>query len=340
VRPYDAPDVDPARVTVPEPTPEYASTEEAGLKLVYHPLAREKAHVLLSRALAIRTELSQELGRDVLGAVEIRVAAAPAQMAGLAPIEPAPGAAAAAFPAVHLVVTSLGSPGAQEMPDLEERLRHALAHLALDEAVAGHDVPRWFHEGYAVHASGEESAARSEALVVAALRDRLLGLRDVEARFPEGPPGATIAAAEAADFVRFLLDRPQRDRFPALIEKLREGEGFERAIASAYGGDVGRLEQRFRKDMAKRYSFVPVLLGATSIWLVVALGIMMRRRRLAAQRAQAESERRAIESAARLAVHEPPTRRLPAEDDELAQAIPPDPDVPKVEHDGRWYTLH
>jgi hypothetical protein len=28
------------------------------------------------------------------------------------------------------------------------------------------------------------------------------------------------------------------------------------------------------------------------------------------------------------------------EEDDLARAMPPDPEVPKVEHDGRWYTLH
>jgi len=322
-------------------TPEYSSLEDHGIRLVFHLLARERAHTLMAKATAIRSELSAELGRDVLGTVEIRVAAMTAQMAALAPAELPPGAPAAAFRDLRMVVMSLGSPLPQEMGELEERLRHELAHLALDEAVEGHDLPRWFHEGFAIHASGEEGAARAEALCLAALRDRLLGLRDVAARFPEGAPGGSIAAAEAADFVRFLSEPPQRQRFGALIDRLREGKTFEGALTAAYDGDLDHVERRFRKDMARRYSFVPVLGFATALWVVVALGVVLRRRRLAAQRAESAGERRyASRAAARLLKREPPSRRLPAEDDELAQVMPPDPDVPKVEHDGRWYTLH
>jgi len=341
-RPYDAPTLDARRAAAPEITPEYASIEEQGIKVVYHLLARERAHTLLARALAARTELSALLGRDVLGAVEIRVAAMPAQMAALAPPDLPPAAPASAFRELHLVVMSLGSPIPQEPADLEERLRHELAHLALDEAVAGRDLPRWLHEGFAVHASGEDAAARAEALCVAALRDRLLGLRDVDARFPEGPPGGTvsIAGAEAAELVRFLSEPPQHRRFGALIEQLREGKPFEAALTATYDGDLDHVERRFRQEMARRYSFLPVLGGATVLWVAVALVVVVRRRRLAEQRAQAAGERRALGSATRLLAREPPARRLPAEDDELAQAIPPDPEVPKVEHDGRWYTLH
>ncbi len=339
-RPYDAPLVDAQRSAVPELMLEYSSIEEAGVKLVYHLRARERAHALLARAITIRAELGAELGRDVLPVLEIRVAAVPAQMAALGPGDLPPGAGAVAYRELHLVVMSLGAPLPQEPGDLEERLQHALAHLALDEAVAGHDVPRWFHEGYAIHASGEDAGQRAEALCMAALRDRLLGLRDVEARFPEGAPGGSLAAAEAAEFVRFLLEPGHRQRFSSLIERLREGKPFEGALSLAYDDDVGRVERRFRREMARRYSFVPVLAGATVLWVAVALGVVLRRRRIAAQIKQTEGGRRPLGAAARLLAHDPAAPRLPAEDDELAQAIPPDPEVPKVEHDGRWYTLH
>jgi hypothetical protein len=344
-RPYDAPIVETTTKipAAPEITPEYASIDERGIKLVYHLLARARAHVLLAKALAIRAELTAELGRDVLAIVEIRVAAMPPQMASLAPPELPPGAPAAAFRDLHLVVMSLGSPLPQETTELEERLRHELAHLALDEAVAGKDLPRWLHEGFAMHASGEDAATRAEVLCMAALRDRLLGLRDVAARFPEGPPDGSIAAAEAADFVRFLAEPTQRLRFHALIERLRESKPFESALTAAYDGDLDHVERRFRREMARRYSFVPVLAGATVLWVVVAIGVLVRRRRRVAQRAQAAGDRRVASqsrAAARLLSRDPPVPHLPQEDDDLAQAMPPDPEVPKVEHDGRWYTLH
>jgi Peptidase MA superfamily len=339
-RPYDAPILDAQHLTAPEPMVEYSSIEEAGIKLVYHLRARERAHALLARVRALRAELGAQLGREVLPAVEIRVAAVPAQMAALAPAELPAGAAAVAYRDLHLVVTSLGSPLTQEPGDIDERLHHALAHLALDEAVAGHDLPRWLHEGYAVHVSGEDAGQRAEALCVAALRDRLLGLRDVEERFPEGPPGGSVAGAEAAELVRFLMEPEQRPRFTSMIERLREGKPFEAALSAAYDDDLGHVERRFRREMARRYSFAPVLAGATVLWTVVALGVVLRRRKLAAQRAKTEGERRAFDATARLLANDAAGPRLSAEEDELAQAIPPDPEVPKVEHDGRWYTLH
>lgn len=336
-RPHDAPSVDATR-PVPEVTPEYAAVEDAGIRLVYHPVARERAHALLARAVAVRAELGSLLGRDVLRAVEVRVAAAPAQMAALAPADVPTGAAAVVFREHRLVLMSLSAGLGGDPPDLEERLRHVLAHLALDEAVGGHDLPRWLHEGFAVHFSGEDAAQRAEALCLAALQERLIGLREVDARFPEGA-GPSLAVAEAADFVRFLLDKPVRERFPALIARLREGEALDRALPAALGADIESIELRWRKELAKRYSFIPVFVGATLLWLVVAIGISIRRRRIAAARRFLGE--RPLSSAARFTHSEPPEPLPHSDEDELlAQAIPPDPEVPKVEHGGRWYTLH
>ena len=247
-RPYDAPVVDVQRTPVPEVTPDYESREEAGVKLVFHPTVGVRAHPLLARAIAVRAELSAELGRAVLDPVEIRVAAAPAQVAGLSPAALPPGASSGAFGGARLVVMSLGAPGAIEPTDLDERLRHELAHLALDEAArvdAAHPIPRWFHEGYALHVSGEDAAQRAEALTLASLRDRLIDLRDVDARFPEGPPGGSLAAAEAADFVRYLVDPPRggHDAFPAFVERLRGGETLR-----------GRDRLRVRRETSAAWS--------------------------------------------------------------------------------------
>jgi hypothetical protein len=337
-RPWDAPLSDSQRTALPEVSPTYYTLDEQGIRVVYPLTARERAGALMKRALAIRAELSAMLGQAVLGAVEIRVAERAAYLESLAPPELPPRASAAAFRDHHLVVMSIGSAASQDMGEVDQRLRHELAHLALDEAVAEREVPRWFHEGFALHASGEDASARAEALCVAALRDRLLDLRDVPARFPEGQAAGSLAAAEAAELVRFLCD--SRPRFVALVRELREGRKLESALASAYDGELDQVERRFRKELARRYSFVPVLAGATALWVFVATAVVIRRRRRAAQRAQAADERRALGAAARLAALDPPAPHLPQEDDDLAKAMPPDPEVPKVEHDGRWYTLH
>ncbi len=347
-RPYDAPRVETARAHIPPLPPEYLTHDEGWIRLSYHPSARERVRPLIEDADAIRNALAAELGREVLRSVEVRVAAVPAEMARLAPGDVPSYAPALAYGELHLVVMSLSSPISLEPPDLEEVFRHGLAHLALDEALGGASVPRWFAEGYAVHASGEDGGGRVQALAVASLRQRLLGVRELESSFPDEAPQASIAFAEAADLCRFLLHEDRRDSFPVLMERLRAGEPFEQALTAAYAADLGTLEQAWRRDMARRYSFAPVLAACGGLWLLLA-GIALvrrRRRRTAAAARETRRARRTEVLAARARDRARPPRaltigdRLIEESDELGEAILPDPEVPKVEHDGRWHTLH
>ena len=137
-RPWDAPWIDGEPLTVPPLPLEYITREEAGIRLSYQPSTRDRVRSLQALAVTIRAELGAALGTPVLGAIEIRVAAAPSEMARLAPVEQLPGyATAVTFSQSHLVVMSALSPLSIDAPNLEGWLRHALAHLALDEATAG-----------------------------------------------------------------------------------------------------------------------------------------------------------------------------------------------------------
>lgn len=398
LRPYDAPRIDAEHINVPPIPLEYHTHEDAGIVLSYQPSTGERVRPLAARLAAIRAELSTELGRDVLAQVEIRVAAAPSEMARIAPVEQVPSyATAVAFSQVHLVVMSAASPLSLDPPNIEIVLRHALAHLALDEALGAQPVPRWLHEGYAVHFSGEESALRAEMLSVASLRREIIELGALEAHFPAEPLQSSIAHAEAADFLRYLSGRPNRERFSDMLGKIRGsaagavGEGaeggaacppgsacrspFEAAIASAYGESLGQVELRWRKEMARRYGFVPVFVAATTLWVLAFAAVMLRRLRKrrarpAPPRARdlSLSRRAGVASVAgrRSVVSEGVSlgrsssasydgsgaltasassrraraARILAEELDLDDSMPPDPEIPKVEHDGHWYTLH
>jgi hypothetical protein len=401
LRPYDAPRIDADHISVPPIPLEYHTHEDAGIVLSYQPSTGERVRPIAARLAAIRAELSTELGRDVLAQVEIRVAAAPSEMARIAPVEQVPSyATAVAFSQVHLVVMSAASPLSVDPPNIEIVLRHALAHLALDEALGAQPVPRWLHEGYAVHFSGEESALRAEMLSVASLRREIIELGALEAHFPAEPLQSSIAYAEAADFLRFLSGRPNRERFSDMLGKIRGsavgavgavgegGEGgtacpagsgcrspFEAAIESAYGESLGQVELRWRKEMARRYGFVPVFAGATLLWVLAFAAVMLRRFRkrrahAAPPRARdlSPSRRAGVASVAgrRSVVSEGVSlgrsssvtydgsgamtasassrraraARILADELDLDDSMPPDPEIPKVEHDGHWYTLH
>ncbi len=341
-RPWDAPWIEVEPLVVPPLPPEYLTHEEAGIRLSYQPSTRDRVRALPALAATLRSELGAALGIPVLGAIEIRVAAAPGEMARLAPVEQLPGyATAVTFSQSHLVVMSALSPLSLDAPSLDGSLRHALAHLALDEATRGRAVPRWFHEGFAVDFADDDSASRAETLSRAALSRQLLGLAQIDAQFPVDAPEGSLACAEAADFVRFLGPRRVAD----LAGRLRGGEPWTDALATAAGPEAS-LELAWRKEMARRYSFLPVLLGSLLLWIGVAAAVLVRRARARRRRddvatTRESGQRRALiaRAASRRAPQGPRGSRV-LDDEALHEAAPSDPEVPRVEHDGRWYTLH
>jgi hypothetical protein len=236
--------------------------------------------------------------------------------------------------------------------DLRAVLRHELAHVALHEALDGQHVPLWFNEGFAIHLARENGFARSRTLWTAAVAGNLIALSDLDARFPSDIVGVPLAYAQAADVVRFLLREQDEARFELLIERVRRGQSFDRALYDSYGMDVYNLEQNWRADVDQRYSLWPVLLSGTMIWGGAALLIVVawRRKRTRAKATLARWTREEGIEDARLTLlqelREAHARQAEAEEPIVPPILPavaskpPDPVVPRIEHDGRWHTLH
>ncbi len=241
-----------------------------------------------------------------------------------------------------------------ERLDILETFRHELAHIGLSQAVNDQAVPRWFNEGFAIFASGESSIPRLQTLWTATLAGTLMPLERLERSFPEDAITASIAYAEAADVVRYLARKEDHHRFDGLIERLGQGNGFEAALSGAYGLDRFALEYEWREDVARRYTFWPVLFSTTVVWGgIVGLFFWGYRRKKLRDRAILDRWKReeAQEDARALAQKQPadplaervhivvagPAPRLAA----LARShSEPERDVPRVEHDGHWHTLH
>lgn len=361
-RPYDAPRIEPKGASIPPLPPEYLTQEEGWLKIAFHPsIPPERIRQFISQAGAIRSELASSLEADVLPSIEVRIAARSGEMARLSPAEPPGYTTAVAWSELNLVVMSLASPVSLEPPRPVDVLRHELAHIALDQAVQGKPLPRWFHEGFAVAFAGDHGSLRAQTLCLAALRGRLLGLSEIEANLPVDAPQSSVAYAEAADFLRFLGRGEAKDKLAALIRGVREGDPLEGAMLKAYGASPAEIEMAWRKDMARRYGFLPVLLCGAIVWIAAAAGLSIRRaRRDKARRPIVVRHNKRIEAEARSrSIPIPPSAarslavsRAPRELGQGAgggaaassatggEPIPPDADIPKVEHEGEWHTLH
>jgi hypothetical protein len=348
-RPYDAPSVTNPRASTPPLPQGYLEHRDAGFSFAYHPTAHERVRAAIPSLLQARTRMSAQLGREVLGAVEIRIAAVPEEMRTLGPTEDiSQYAPAIAFSKHKLVVASLGSPRSLEQTDLGSALVHALAHVALDEALDGRPAPLWLHEGYAAHVAGEGASVRAEQLVMATLQQRLFDIAEIDARFPVDAPESSLAYAQAADLTRFLSDKPRRASFVSMLEKTRKGEDFSGALEAAYASSSGAIGGAWHRDMARRYGFLPVFLVGIAVWVFCAAAIFLRRY-LDKRRAQPEKPSRdtsnagvAAERISAIEMVVARAERMPVRGrgESMGNTIPPEAEVPKVEHVGDWHTLH
>jgi hypothetical protein len=337
--------VQPAAAKLPPPPPDFERIDDGWLTVEFPSSVRDRVAPLTSDADAFRSRLAVELGQPVLGHVLVRVARDPEQMNALAPIGAPPPAYASgvAYPSVGLALLSLKAPHTWEATDLVTLSRHELMHLALTDAIAGHHVPRWFDEGLAIHESGEQWTERLGTLWQATLAKTLLSFADLDRGFAADGSDVGVAYAESADVVRFLMRDDDKARFGSLVQRLRAGTPFDRALGDAYDTDLRKLEYEWRTDVSHRFGVVPLLTGGGALWgLIVVLAgaaYVKRRRRAKAKLEQWEREEAEMDAAAATAREQLEREKLiPGDDDEVPAHIRRE--VPVVEHEGRWYILH
>ena len=342
--------------------PAYEGEDVGWVKLAYDPSTRAKVHDILPRLVEMRAELRAALGADVLSELEIRVAASDAELAHLGPAlgpEAPTHRGGASFTDEHLVLLSAG-PSLDGTPrDLETGARYHLARLALAEAsVHAEAVPSWFAEGFATSFSHEREGARATEIMVSNALRRMPHVVDLE-RPAYGTDEDDTRAAFAAELARFLGEADNGQALPEALARVRAGETFDEAVGSAIRGDMNTLDRAFRKNIAKRYALLPVLLVSALLWALLALGGWYRRRKhvrsaratsrfLEARPVRAirvESVRRpdALEGIAlpRVETRTPDgSKKREASIDVEAGRVVPDVDVPVIEHDDGWHTLH
>jgi hypothetical protein len=350
--------------SIPEPPDGFNTYDGGWLRMAFPPSKRHRIQPLINESDAFRDRLRELFGFPVLDRVTVYVARTAGEMATLAPAGAAVPryADGVAYPALGLVLLTIEPKHHGSSHELGEVFRHELSHIALRDALGGRHVPRWLNEGFAVHLSGESPLTRMQALWTATLAETLIPLGDLDAHFPDDAVQTPLAYAQSADVVRYLLRTRYTQRFIAMLSRVRRGQTFERAMSDAYGFDayglgVSSLEDEWRRDVAKRYSFWPVLFSGSMVWLgalgLFVVGYYRKRKqqrvtldRWAVEEAQTEqateepaSGRMHIVIAPRQRTSEPAVSVSPVSVVDVERA-PREVDVPKVEHDGSWHTLH
>ena len=321
------------------PPPEGYVTERIGPVTWTYPESERKRAIPLIEGLDDHwRRVINDLGVIIDDGLVIRVARNPREMRALAPLNRPPPdyATGVAYPPFGVILLTMSAPETWEPPDLEVVLVHELSHVALYRAIAGHDVPRWFNEGVAIHQSEARMLPRMELLLRAAAQRSMLRLSELDDRFPNRPHEVNIAYAQSADVVGFLRrDSNDQRRFHRLIYALRSGETFDTALATAYGWTRVGLERQWRESLRTRYRIVPALFAGSTVWVLAAVLVVIgyrRRRRYHHMKLQQMAYREELEALD--VTSRPPPAPLAATETHGEGGIP------IVEHDGESHTLH
>ena len=312
----------------------------------FPPNATARVDELLREVPRMHQALAKLLSHPLGEPIDLRFVWSPEDMAALAPADAPPPryATGVSYPAQRVAIVALADARSSNEANATETLAHELAHVALAEATGDAPLPRWFHEGFAIHAAGERSLARYEVLAEAAAFRRLISLDALDSHFADESFDVTLAYAESADVLRFLARDGDRLRFVSLLERARVGVPFDRALGDAYGIDLRKLDYEWRGDAAKRFAFLPIFTGGSIVWValavVFAFGWARKRREAKATLAKWDAEEtRSLELAElrRIGLQE-----AQAEESLVSMPLGAGLSAPKiaVEHEGRWHTLH
>jgi hypothetical protein len=178
----------------------------------------------------------------------------------------APGwGAGVAFPGARTIILRA------DLPDLDQTLRHELAHLVLRTSVRGR-LPLWFDEGYAAWGSGEFTRLASLELNLAVASGKLPTLEELNRMLRGSAVSADLAYALAASAVLEIVHRPPPGGLAPLLERLQGGEDFETALTEATGLTLDRFEESWHASLRRQYSLLTWLV-AGGMWSLVAFSL-------------------------------------------------------------------
>lgn len=259
------------------PIPEgFQSVTLGACHLVLRPknagVVSEVAELCRERVPEIYEQLGQARGDETLPA-EVRIVSSPQEMKDVAPEGKPPPvwSGAVAYPEYNMIIVPLRNHLGSPLPEINTVMEHEFSHLALRRALNEAEVPRWFSEGVAIQQSEKSSFRRHWLVWLAARRDRLMPLNQIE-EYPDQVIEVNLAYAQAADFVGLMLKEGGWLSIRALIRRLKEGAEFDEAVEYAFGRTLASLETEWRSGLMSRWQWIPLVTGTGAVWgLIVAL---------------------------------------------------------------------
>ena len=178
---------------------------------------------------------------------------------------------ACAIPGTDVVIVR--SPRIVELwrEDPREILYHEITHVFLDQLMAGAEVPRWFHEGYAQYVSRMWGVDSFLEFSVAMLMGRVFSLDNLERSFPDDENQAQRAYLQSYTVIEFMFTRWNELQMQLLMERWRNTGDLDTALRSSLGLTLGQMEGQWREWAGVRYGWLKLLTSATLVWIAISL---------------------------------------------------------------------
>lgn len=191
--------------------------------------------------------------------------------------------AGVAFPDAGVIVLPAYASRRGPVHELAGVLRHEIAHVALQQYLAGARVPRWFTEGYATWVAGQFDANAGWMLRLAFLTDRAPPLDSLVLDWPAHTADARVAYLLSASAVQWLHERGGERVLRMFLERWKLTGAFETALFDVYGLRLHQLEEHWSTSVRRRFGWLLFLAQTLVIWailavIVIALWVIRRQR--------------------------------------------------------------
>ena len=130
--------------------------------------------------------------------------------------------------------------GILDSHSLAHETTHAVVSRIYKPARTGKHWPLWLNEGFAEYMGGASVAARNH--LPPALKERQLNHATIpleelaaEKKYPDDPIKVAEFYQSSEKFVRFLMTKSPKDRFPAFIDTVINGGSMQAAVVKIYG---------------------------------------------------------------------------------------------------------
>ncbi|MEW6110119.1 MAG: peptidase MA family metallohydrolase [Nitrospirota bacterium] len=174
--------------------------------------------------------------------------------------------------------------------DLPATLKHELCHLILHTEIQSSNLPKWLDEGVAQWASGGIAdiinPENKDILKQAVLSGSLPPLNDIQRTFPAAHRGLILSYQESRSFIEFIVSEYGEDKLISIMHSLKSSLSIENAVLNNLGEELNMLEQKWRKNLVKKYSW-PTYIADHIYWilfftaaLITLTGYIMFRRRM------------------------------------------------------------